>query len=122
MHQLSRMSLLVPVFTAAKPRVASRLSKPKVEQPRIVVGQDVGHQVNGRGIGHATAGRQARGRGSRFARSRQQAHGAEHATVGQRSVGIGQRQQRDVGRAQRQRMAVVTAALGQLEAEVAEGG
>ena len=30
MHQLSRRSLLVPVFTAAKPRVASALSRPKV--------------------------------------------------------------------------------------------
>jgi hypothetical protein len=30
MHQLSRMSLLVPVFTAAKPRVARALARPKV--------------------------------------------------------------------------------------------
>ena len=30
MHQLSRMSLLVPVFTALQKRVASGLSSPKV--------------------------------------------------------------------------------------------
>ena len=36
MHQLSRRSLLVPVFTAAQPRVTSALSSPKVSARAVL--------------------------------------------------------------------------------------
>ena len=51
-HQLSRRVLLVPVFTAAKPRVASALVEAEVHA-RGVVGQDVGDEVHRGRLGHA---------------------------------------------------------------------
>ena len=43
MAQLSRMSLLVPVFTALQPWLEHALSVPKVRATRVLVGEDVAH-------------------------------------------------------------------------------
>jgi hypothetical protein len=49
------------------------------------------------------------------------AHGPRHAAVGERAVGIGKRQQRDLGTAERQRCAVVIGGFGQRgQAQVAQ--
>ena len=81
--QLSRMSLLVPVFTAVQKRVASTLSSAEGAGARVGVGQDVADDEGGARVdGRAPRPRRAR-------RAAVSDRGACSAAVGQRAVGIG---------------------------------
>jgi hypothetical protein len=71
---------------------------------RAAVGQDVADDEDGLLVEHAVA---------LVRPARAQGHAALHAAVGQRAVGVGQFQQADVGRAERQRIAVEVRRFGQ---------